>query len=139
MNPLFHALFQKTRLLTKELNTVLKEHDLFTSQWSVLYYVHKHGEISLTDIWRNLHVEAPTITRTVSRLEVLGWLTTKPGKDRREKIVRLTEDAQAKFPSVQASVIQFENDFLTRLIESEQETLLTLLTKLEKDEGIEFE
>ena len=36
MNPLFHEVFQKTRLLSKELNLVLKEYDLFASQWTVL-------------------------------------------------------------------------------------------------------
>ncbi len=36
MNPLFHEVFQKTRLLSKELNQVLKEYDLFASQWTVL-------------------------------------------------------------------------------------------------------
>ena len=36
MNPLFHEVFQKTRLLSKELNLVFKDYDLFASQWSVL-------------------------------------------------------------------------------------------------------
>ena len=80
MNPLFHEIFQKTRLLSKELNLVLKEYDLFASQWTVLYCVHQHEEMILTNIWRYLNVEAPTITRTVSRLEELGWLKTSRRK-----------------------------------------------------------
>ncbi|MBO0586275.1 MarR family transcriptional regulator [Sporosarcina sp. E16_8] len=133
MNPLFHEVFQKTRLLSKELNLVLKEYDLFASQWTVLYCVHRHDEMILTNIWRYLNVEAPTVTRTVSRLEELGWLTTYEGKDRREKIVRLSEEAVVKFPVIEASIIQFENEFLKDLSSEEQEILIGLLQKLDKE------
>lgn len=133
MNPLFHEVFQKTRLLSKELNLVLKEYELFASQWTVLYCIHQHEEMILTNIWRYLNVEAPTVTRTVSRLEELGWLMTYEGKDRREKLVRLSEEAVAKFPVIEASIIQFENEFLIDLTSEEQVILMGLLKKLDKE------
>jgi MarR family transcriptional regulator, transcriptional regulator for hemolysin len=133
MNPLFHEVFQKTRFLSKELNLVLKEYDLFASQWSVLYCVHRHDEMILTNIWRYLNVEAPTVTRTVSRLEELGWLKTHEGNDRREKMVRLSEEAVVKFPVIEASIIQFENEFLGNLSSEEQAMLIALLKKLDKE------
>lgn len=131
MNPLFHMIFQKTRLLQKNLNQALKEHNLFSSQWTVLYCVHQHGEMTLTDIWKYLNVEAPTITRTVSRLETLGWLSTFSGKDRREKFVRLSENAIAKFPEIQETIIKFEQQAVEGLTEEEQAHLLQLLKKME--------
>ena len=78
-------------------------------------------------------MEAPTVTRTVSRLEELGWLKTYEGKDRREKIVRLSEEAVAKFPVIEASIIQFENEFLKGLSSEEQAILMGLLKKLDKE------
>ena len=131
MNPLFHALFQKTRLLSKELNTVLKEHDLFASQWTVLYCIYEHGNMSLTEIWKYLNVEAPTVTRTVNRLAELGWLTIEEGKDRRERIVKLSEQAVASFPEIEETVIRFEHQFLKRLSNQEQLQLMELLGKME--------
>ena len=133
MNPLFHEVFQKTRLLSKELNLVLREYDLFASQWTVLYCVHQHEEMILTNIWKYLNVEAPTITRTVSRLEDLGWLKTYVGKDRREKVVLLSEEAVAKFPMIEASIIHFENEFLKGLSSEEQVILRGLLKKLDNE------
>ena len=130
MNPLFHEIFQKTRFLSRELNQVLKEHGLFAAQWTVLYCVYEHGEMTLTQVWKYVNVEAPTITRTVNRLEELGWLSTREGKDRREKIVRLSEDAAAKFPTIEASIIQFENGFLKGLTDEEQVILMKLLKKM---------
>lgn len=133
MNPLFHELFQMSRFLSKEVNQVLKEHDLFAAQWTVLFSIHKHGEMSLTEIWKYLNVEAPTITRTVNRLEDLGWLSVHQGKDRREKIVRLSNDAIMKFPEIETSIIRFENEFLEGLNDEEQLLLIALLKKMNKE------
>lgn len=131
MNPLFHALFQRTRLLSKELNAVLKEHQLFASQWTVLFCIYEHGDMSLTEIWKYLNVEAPTVTRTVNRLAELGWLTIEEGKDRRERIVKLSEQAVTSFPEIEETVIRFETQFLKRLSNKEQLQLMELLGKME--------
>lgn len=64
--------------------------------------------MTLTAIWKYLNVEAPTITRTVARLEKLGLVRREEGADRREKIVYLTEKALQQMPAVEASVLKFE-------------------------------
>ena len=133
MNPLFHELFQKTRMLSKELNKTLKKYDLFAAQWTVLFCVKQHEEIKLTDIWKYLNVEAPTITRTVSRLEDLGWVRTFEGIDRREKVVILSEEAITKFPLIEASIIEFENEFLKDLSNEDELLLMGLLQSLDKE------
>lgn len=130
MNPFIHELLQKSRLISKEVNEVLKEHNLFSAQWSVLYCIHQHKEMTLTEIWKYLNVEAPTITRTVNRLIKLGWLTTVEGKDRREKIVRLSESALSTFPTIESSVIEFEKSFLADITQEEQVLLRALLSKI---------
>ncbi len=133
MNPVIHEIFQRTRLLSKQLNNVLKKHDLFASQWTVLYCVHQHGEMTLTDIWKYLNVEAPTITRTVKRLEELGWLKTDSGKDRREKTVRLSEYAETRLPHIKVSIERFEQRSMENLTEEEQTLLMELLKKLDME------
>lgn len=133
LNPLFHEIFQMTRLLSKEVNQALRKHELFASQWTVIFCIHQQGEMTLTQIWKYLNVEAPTITRTVNRLEQLGWLATQEGKDRREKIVRLTETAKVNLPDIEASIIQFEKEFLQDLSEIEQVQLMSLLRKMNKE------
>lgn len=131
MNPVIHEIFQKTRLLSKELNHTLQKHDLFASQWTVLYCVHQHGEMTLTGIWKYLNVEAPTITRTVKRLEELGWLKTYAGKDRREKMVRLSGEAEARLPNIKMSIERFEQKAMEKLAEEEQAILMELLGKID--------
>src|SRR4051794_31554235 len=123
MNPLFHELFQKSRFLTNEINLTLKKHNLFASQWTVLFCIQKHGEMSLTQIWKYLNVEAPTITRTVYRLVELGWIDIRPGNDRREKIVRLSEKASLDFSTIKESILEFEDRMVENLTK-EEETIL---------------
>lgn len=130
MNPIIHELFQKSRLLSKELNQALKKHDLFAAQWTVIYCIHQHGEMTLTQIWKYLNVEAPTITRTVNRLEQMGWLETREGKDRREKNVQLTERAKVELAEISQTIIQFEDNALKNLTEEEEKLLMKLLKKI---------
>lgn len=130
MNPLFHALFQQQRLLTNRLNEMLKPHDLFSSQWTILFVLHKNGPLTLTQIWRYLHVEAPTVTRTVARLEKLGWVQRVAGEDKREKIVHLTDKALERFPMIEETILAFEAEMIGSLTEQEQEQFITLLQKM---------
>lgn len=130
MNPLIHELFQRSRLLSKELNLALKEHGLFAAQWSVIYSVYQHGEMTLTQIWKYLNVEAPTITRTVNRLEEMGWLVTREGKDRREKYVSLTENAILQLSDIKKTIIRFEEQSLRGLSGEEEKLLMELLKKI---------
>lgn len=130
MNPLFHMLFQQNRYLVNQLNDVLKQHGLFNSQWTILFLLYQNGPMSLTSIWKYLNVEAPTITRTVTRLETLGWVERQQGNDKREKIIALTLFAVEQFPSVEASIMAFELEMIKNLDHEEQQLLIDLLEKM---------
>ncbi|WP_339198786.1 MarR family transcriptional regulator [Solibacillus sp. FSL R5-0449] len=131
MNPLFHILFQQNRYLVKQLNDVLKQHGLFSSQWTVLFLLHQNGKMTLTEIWKYLDVEAPTVTRTVTRLETLGWVERVQGADKREKMIDLTAKALELFPEIEESVLSFERKMTENLSEEEQAHLIQLLKKME--------
>lgn len=137
MNPLFHHIFQCSRYLSKELNHVLKTHGLFASQWSILYCIYQHKQVTLTEIWTYLNVEAPTVTRTVQRLAELGWVKVTHGEDRREKVVSLTDKAIHAYPNIERTIIEYENQFLQHLSPTEQEQLSALLRKMKKREEID--
>lgn len=130
MNPLFPLLFQYNRQLTIALNEVLRPHGLFSAQWSIVYFLHRNGAQSLTQIWQTLSVEAPTVTRTVTRLEKLGWVMRVEGEDRREKIITLTPVAEDKLPTIKAAVREFEQAAVARLSKEEQAMLYQLVEKM---------
>lgn len=125
-----HQYFQNARLLQKELNEALKPHGLYGSQWSILFILQDKGPLSLTQIWRYMNVEAPTVTRTVNRLEALGFVEKVMGADRREKYIQLTPFAKEKVPEIHQSIKAFEQQFTERLSEQEIEVMQKLLEKM---------
>ncbi|QGQ48431.1 MarR family winged helix-turn-helix transcriptional regulator [Metabacillus sediminilitoris] len=127
---LFHMLYQKTRLMTKEQNDHIQKHGLYSSQWSILFCLKINGPMTQSDIWRYLSVEAPTITRTIVKLEDSGWVKRTQGSDKRERLVSLTDKAIENFPSIELDVRAFEQKMLASLSKEEQENLFHLLTKL---------
>ena len=130
MNPVFHALFQKSRYLTNCLNETLKQHNLFSSQWAILYCLHTHGPMTLTQIWKYLNVEAPSITRAVARLETLGWVQRVDGADKREKIVTLTGMAEESLPAIEQTILAFEDEMIGSMTIEEQQQFMNLLQKM---------
>ncbi|MBU7594247.1 MarR family winged helix-turn-helix transcriptional regulator [Metabacillus halosaccharovorans] len=125
-------LYQQTRHMTKEVNEYLQKHGLYSSQWSILYCLKSNGPMTQSDIWRYLNVEAPTITRTLVKLEESGWVKRTPGSDKRERLVSLTEKALDLLPAVEQDVKNFEQIMVANLKDDEQELLYTLLKKLGK-------
>lgn len=128
-NLLFHEIHQKSRLAIKEVNEVLKEYGLYNAQWSVLFCLKQFGPMTQTEIWQYLNVEAPTVTRTLSKLEESGWAERVEGTDKRQRIVCLTPKAEAKVAEIEDRVTRLETDMLSDLSPAQQKQLQDLLKK----------
>lgn len=127
---LFHELHQKARLSIKEVNEALKEYDLFSAQWSILYSLNKFGALTQTEIWQYLNVEAPTVTRTLVKLEQRKLITRNEGKDKRERIVQLTEEAQSLIPKIEKRIDEVEQQLLISLSAEDLNQLTKLLQQI---------
>lgn len=127
---LFHEIHQKSRLSVKEVNDALKEFDLYSSQWSILFCLKQFGPMTQKGIWQYLNVEAPTVTRTVLRLEESGWVLRKEGADKRERIVQLTDHAAGMMGDIEQRILEVEKKLLASLSEEEQQQLVKLLKKI---------
>ncbi len=132
-------LYQKTRHMTKEVNEHLQKHGLYSSQWSIIYCLKTNGSMTQSDIWRYLNVEAPTVTRTILKLEESGWIKRTPGSDKRERLVSLTEKAHELLPFVEQDMRNFEQEMVVNLTDEEQDHLFHLLKKLGKPDNSEEE
>ncbi|MTD31456.1 MarR family winged helix-turn-helix transcriptional regulator [Planomicrobium sp. YIM 101495] len=127
---LFHEIHQTSRLSIHQTNEELKEFGLFSTQWSVLFCLQQFGEMTQKEIWAYLNVEAPTVTRTLARLEETGWVIRKEGKDKRERIVALSGKARETVPQIEQRIEQLERKLLSELSDAEQEQLIGLLQKI---------
>lgn len=126
-NPFFHQFLQTARLLTKNMNEHLLHLDLFSSQWSVIYYIKNNGPATQAELCQYLTVEAPTMTRTITRMETAGWVRKSAGRNKREKFIELTDIAMETYPLWKDAVRTFESKAMDRVkIEDQIQTIATL-------------
>jgi len=123
---LFHTLHQLSRHLTNTLNEALKPLGLYGSQWSVIFVLQSKGSLTQKELCDYLFVEAPPMTRTIQRLVKQGYVRQVPGKDKREKLVQLTDAALTLYPEWEKAVIENNQSLLKHLPEASQEELLHL-------------
>ncbi|GGA81281.1 MarR family winged helix-turn-helix transcriptional regulator [Ornithinibacillus halotolerans] len=128
---LIHLLNQRVRLINKKLNESLQEYGLYNAQWSILYYLNNHGAKTQKEIMNYFHVNAPTITRTVKRMEENGWVIRITGADRRERYIELTDMAKKRYLEIEAIVSTHDEEVLSNINEEEKKLLYHLLNKLD--------
>ncbi|MEH7306850.1 MarR family winged helix-turn-helix transcriptional regulator [Neobacillus drentensis] len=116
----FHQLLMLYRPFENKLNFHLAEHQLHRAQWSIFHYLSHNGSATLVELSHYLYVEKPTVTRTINRLEELGYVEQVPTNDKREKRTQLTELGRKIYTQVRVTIDQFENDILKGISEHEQ-------------------
>ncbi|QWQ28009.1 MarR family transcriptional regulator [Bacillus velezensis] len=124
---LIHQINQCARLITKKANERLEPFGLYSSQWSILYCLKTIGPMTQKEIWSYLNVEAPTVTRTIKRLEENGWIQREQGEDKREKLVVLTKEAELKYDSINQEMLKFEEDMLADFQDGDKEVFSEFL------------
>ncbi|WP_281658574.1 MarR family transcriptional regulator [Halobacillus sp. Cin3] len=132
---ILHLLNQQVRRLNQRMNEKLKEYDLYMSQWVIIYTLHTMGPMTQKEIWQYLNVEAPTVTRTITRLEEKGWLVRKQGADKRQRIIHISPEAEQLRNEISTSIRKYENEQLLGLTKEEEHQLRHLLEKMMVEEG----
>lgn len=118
------------RPFENNLNIQLNKHDLHRAQWSILYYLNNYGSATLVELANYQSVEKPTITRTISRLEELGYVEHVPSKDKREKRMRLTELGKKVYSEVRVTIDQYEQEILKGITEEEQLAAIRIMGEI---------
>ncbi|MFD6208612.1 MULTISPECIES: MarR family winged helix-turn-helix transcriptional regulator [unclassified Peribacillus] len=130
----FQKFFQELLLLYRpfenNLNIQLNQHDLHRAQWSILHYLSNYGSATLVELANYQNVEKPTITRTITRLEELGYVEHVPSKDRREKRMRLTELGSKIYSEVRVTIDRYEQDILKGITEEEQLAAIRIMGEI---------
>ncbi|AJH00945.1 MarR family transcriptional regulator [Clostridium beijerinckii] len=133
MQGLFQRFFSLHRPLINKLNELLGEYDLSYSLWQVILYLKNNQPSSLVDIANYYNIEKPSITRRVQRLEERLIVKTISGKDRREKIIELTEIGEELYNVCRERITQLENDVVKGISENDQIITFETLPKIQKN------
>src|SRR5712691_6507500 len=93
---LCNALRQATRAVSRLYDEDLRGVGLRTTQYSLLQRLRASGEVRQRDLGELTSLDETTLTRNLRPLIDAGWVAIRPGEDRREKLVRLTDAGAAK-------------------------------------------
>lgn len=116
------------RLVKRDIDATLVQYSLHTGQWALLKAVSLLEPVSQVTLSKYLVIEKPAVTKTVARLEELGFIFRH--NSGRHRLVELTSQARDLFPMIDASVKQAHRTFLDELTPEDQSTLERLMTQL---------
>ena len=125
-----HLINQASRQISKSFNDRFTPIGLYAAQWAIIRYLHIHGPSTQVQMCTYLSVEAPTMTRTLKRLENSRWIKRTEGTDRREKLISLTEETIDKMPDLLDQVESFREPVYDLLTEEEIAVLTKSLEKI---------
>lgn len=127
---LIHLLYQTTRAISQGVNQVLDDYGLYSSEWSIIVAINETGPVSQIALANYLNIEPAAISKTVVKLEEKGFVERKPGNDKREKMVYLTEQAQKQFAIWEKAIDQHRQAILADLPEAKQHDLYVMLDSI---------
>jgi DNA-binding MarR family transcriptional regulator len=84
------TLRQTVRAVTRRYDEALRPAKLRITQYTVLTYLMALGESRVRDLGAAMVLEETTLTRNLALLERAGWVESRPGADRRERLVSIT-------------------------------------------------
>lgn len=90
------SLRRAARAVTQAYDAELRETGLNPSQFGLLYFLWKYGEVSQGKLGELLSIDTTTLTRTLEPLRKSGWIRARAGDDRRERRWSLTPAGERK-------------------------------------------
>jgi DNA-binding MarR family transcriptional regulator len=95
--PCMCASFRRvSRTLTQLYDDALRPSGLRATQFTLLQALSLKGEISQGKLGQILAIDSTTLTRTLEIMSGHGWILERRGKDRRERLLRLSKAGQRK-------------------------------------------
>jgi DNA-binding MarR family transcriptional regulator len=127
---LCNALRQADRAVSRLYDEELRGVGLRTTQYSLLRRLRAAGEVRQRDLGGLTSLDETTLTRNLRPLIDAGWVAVRPGEDRREKLIRLTEAGAAKLHEARPAWERAQERLRARLPKGTWATLLDFLPEL---------
>ena len=87
---------KSARVLTQHYDTAMQPIDLRATQFTILAMLSAHSGITVTDLADCLMMDRTTLTRNLRPLETQGLVNTRPGDDKRTRLIELSKKGKNK-------------------------------------------
>lgn len=134
VGPVSHAIFRVARLHKMFAGQLLRETGLFPGQELLMMRLWDDGPQRQVDLVRTLDSDAPTVARSISRLEQAGFVRRRPhASDKRSMLIEATPASMSLRRTVERIWAQLEALTVDAMSPDEQATALSVLTGLERN------
>ncbi len=118
------------RALTQRYDRALRPLGITITHFTILQALTLTGEVSQGRLGEILAMDSTTITRTLALIKKQGWIDTRSGADRRERLIRLTPSGRTKFSRALPHWEAAQADLRTRLGEERWIQLTSLINNV---------
>jgi DNA-binding MarR family transcriptional regulator len=113
--PCLSASFRRaSRVLTQHYETALRPLGLRGTQFTLLQALSLAGEVSQGTLGEILAIDSTTLTRTLAIMERQGWISSRHGEDRRERLLSLSKAGRAEYKRVLPQWEQVQQELRAR-------------------------
>jgi len=113
-NEFFNSFIGIYRPYIKLTQPILDQHHIHTGQWLVLRDIANYQPTTLVKISHRRSIEKPTTRKLIKVLLDNGWVMTKTGVDKREKLLSLTDKGQSLFETINKKVTVIQQDIIKK-------------------------
>jgi DNA-binding MarR family transcriptional regulator len=127
---LCNALRQASRAVSRLYDDELRAVGLRTTQFSLLRVLRASGEVRQGDLGELALLDDTTLTRNLRPLVKNNWVAVRAGKDRRERLVTITDAGAAKLREARSAWARAQQHVRALLSEELWEELLKVLPEV---------
>ncbi len=121
------SLRKTTRAVTQFFDGVMEASGLRVTQFTLLQALMRTGPVTLSNLAGRLVMDRTTLTRNLKPLIERRLISARPGEDRRQRVIELTEDGRETFAATLPVWREAQTGFLANLGEDNWSELLSAL------------
>jgi DNA-binding MarR family transcriptional regulator len=134
------SLRRATRVVTRIYDEALRPSGLEIMQFGLMASLDRLGEGTQRQLSVGFAMDSTTLTRTLGLLQRRGWIERKPGKDKRQRILRLTKHGRARLEKARPLWRKAQEDLYALIGKEAFETLTRvshdIVAKLNPDRSV---
>ncbi|KAA1039637.1 MarR family winged helix-turn-helix transcriptional regulator [Macrococcus equipercicus] len=111
----FEALLDLRRSYVGEMDFIVNNYQLSSAQWFIFKTIAQTAPTTLVEVAKARTIEKPTATKIIQKLVELNLIQSSEGRDKREKILSLTEHGQSMYQEIQQQVSTCQQESLANI------------------------
>lgn len=112
----------------------LNYYNITRTQWIALYYISINEIVTQRQLADKMSLKEPTVVRLLDKMESLGWvIREKSEKDKRAKLLKLTEKGQKIETEMLDVAEKFRNDVISDITPEKLDKYKSVLDKMLKN------